>query len=166
MSSQRAGQLGALNTATALLDFEMRAIDQGRLCHLAPYGAYRKYVSLPEPRRFEDISKNSDVVALLKSLYADPSKVEFYVGLFAEDVMPNSPLSPLILRMVAVDAFSQALANPLLSEHVFNVDTFTEYGWETIQNSRSIADILERNSPGGLKNKRISMTQETWTYRW
>ena len=79
--------------------------------------------------------------------------------------MPNSPLPLLLFRMVAVDAFSQALTNPLLSEHVFNVDTFTEFGWDTIHNTSSLHDILSRNVPEGNvdPNARISMTWDQWS---
>ena len=67
--------------------------------------------------------------------------------------------------MVAVDAFSQALTNPLLSEHVFHEDTFTKFGWDTIHSTGKLRDVLERNSPGGLGDARISMTQADWTYQ-
>lgn len=164
LSSQDAGRLGAFNTADALLPIEEKAIEQGRICHVRPYCDYRAYVRLPKPKGFEDISKDKRVIDLLRTLYKSPSEVEFYVGLFAEDTVKNSPLPSLILRMVAVDAFSQALTNPLLSKHVYNKETFTEYGWEEIEKTSALHDVLDRNSPPGLLGgKRISMTQENWT---
>jgi prostaglandin-endoperoxide synthase 2 len=165
MSSQRAGRLGPFNTADALLDVEQRAIDQGRLCRLASYADYREYVSLSRPKDFADISPNPQVVRFLSDLYKKPSDIDFYVGLFAEDTVENSPLPPLILRMVAVDAFSQALTNPLLSRNVFHQDTFSKLGWETIQGTRSLRDLLVRNIPRGIGDARISMTWAGWIYR-
>lgn len=120
MSSQTAGKIGAFNTAAALLHLEADAIKQGRLCEMASYSDYRKYVSLPRPTDFSDISADPNVVGFLKTAYQKVGDVEFYIGLFAEETVKNSPLPPLLLRLVAVDAFSQALTNPLLSEHVFN----------------------------------------------
>ena len=165
MSSQRAGRLGAFNTDTSLLFLESFAINQGRLCQVAPYGDYRNYVGLARPRTFEDVSQDPRVVDFLRTQYGSPDEIEFYIGLFAEDQMPNSPLPLLLFRMVAVDAFSQALTNPLLSEHVFNVDTFTEFGWDTIHNTSSLHDILSRNVPEGNvdPNARISMTWDQWS---
>jgi prostaglandin-endoperoxide synthase 2 len=169
LSSQRAGHLGAFNTADALLPVEMRAIDQGRLCHLAPYVNYREYVSLSRPGDFADISQNPQVVDFLRDVYKSPTEIDFYVGLFAEDTVENSPLPPLLLRMVAVDAFSQALTNPLLSKNMYDVyheETFSKLGWETIHRTSSLRDILNRNSPNGAGDARISMTWDGWRYRW
>jgi prostaglandin-endoperoxide synthase 2 len=124
---------------------------------------YREYVHLPPPRKFEDISTDQRVVELLRAAYNNKlENVEFYVGLFAEDPVRNSPLLPLILRMVAVDAFSQALTNPLLSKSVFNSKTFSPLGWEVIANTGSLRDILDRNTPEGVGKARIGMTLPNW----
>lgn len=162
MSSQAAGKLGAFNTPDALLHLEKEAIKQGRLCDLASYSDYREYVSLARPKDFKDISPNPKVVDFLKSAYRTVDDVDFYVGLFAEETVKNSPLPPLLLRLVAVDAFSQALTNPLLSEHVFNLETFSKPGWEAISNTKTLRDILDRNIPAPDANVRISMTLNTW----
>ena len=163
ISAQPAGCLGAFNTADALLPVEMKAIMQGRICALASYSDYREYVHLPRPQEFEDISTDQRVVALLRAAYNNKlENVEFYVGLFAEDPVRNSPLLPLILRMVAVDAFSQALTNPLLSKSVFNPKTFSSLGWDVIANTGSLRDILDRNTPNGVGKARIAMTLPNW----
>lgn len=162
MSSQAAGRLGAFNTADVLLHLEKDAIKQGRLCSLASYSDYRKYVSLSPPKDFSDISRDPQVVAFLKNAYKNVDDIDFYVGLFAEDNVKNSPLPPLLLRFVAVDAFSQALTNPLLSKHVFNPETFSKPGWEAINNTQTLGDILARNSGTGIDATRISMTRADW----
>jgi prostaglandin-endoperoxide synthase 2 len=163
-SAMRAGRLGAFNTSAALVGFEVKAIEQDRLYKLDSYAAYREYVSLEKPKSFSDVSKNRKVVDFLAKHYNTPDDIDFYIGLFAEDTEENSPLPPLIQRMVAVDAFSQALTNPLLSEHVFKVDTFSKTGWDTILNTHTLRDILVRNSPDRGGSERISMTQANWKY--
>jgi len=164
LSAQQAGRLGAFNTNAALIGFEVKAIEQGRLCKLDSYANYRQYVSLEKPKAFSDISKSKSVVDFLAANYSRPEDVDFYIGLFAEDTERNSPLPPLILRMVAVDAFSQALTNPLLSEHVFRPDTFSTIGWNAIQNTESLRDILIRNSSKDIGDARISMTLSNWKF--
>jgi prostaglandin-endoperoxide synthase 2 len=168
MSAQKAGRLGAFNTTEALLSLEKAAIDQGRRVRLAPYGDYREYVGESRPKTFDDISSDPAVVAFLESAYRRPEDVDFYIGLFAEDPVKNSPLPPLLLHMVAVDAFSQALTNPLLSKHVMNDPqaTFSTEGWEAIQRTGSLRDLVDRNAPGGAGKERISMTQKGWKYDW
>lgn len=163
MSSQRAARLGPFNTAEFLWEIETRAIDQGRLADLAPYTDYRDYVSLSRPRDFSDISEDSRVVDFLRKTYQRVEDIDFYVGLFAEDLVEDSPLPPLMLRMVAVDAFSQALTNPLLSKHVYNEDTFSITGWKAIHSTGSLQDILDRNAGfDPLANLYIGMTLPGW----
>lgn len=65
---------------------------------------------------------------MLKQLHDVPDNVEFYPGLFAEDRIQDSPLPGLSMRLVAIDAFSQALTNPRLSEHMFIANAFTPWG--------------------------------------
>ena len=164
MSTQRAGRIGAFNTPDALLFVEHLAIKQDEICELAPYSDYRNLVSLPQPQDFTDISKDPNVVTFLKTQYKTPADIDFYIGLFAEDPEANSPLPSLMLTMVAVDAFSQALTNPLLSRRVFCEKTFSKAGWDAIHNTSTLRDIVERNVPRSLGNTPITMTQVDW--RW
>jgi len=50
--------------------------------------------------------------------------------------------------MVANDDISQALTNPFLAERVFNRHTFSDKGWEIIQETKSLDQILHRNGGG------------------
>ena len=162
-SLQPAAELGALNTGDALVPVETFAVLQARLNRLDTYNHYRVQFGMPAARTFADISSDPDVVALLRDLYQTPDNVEFYPGLFAEDRAQDSPLPGLLMRMVAVDAFSQALTNPLLSEHVFNPSTFTQWGLNQINATHTLGDLLARNVP--LRGPTpIDMTQPTWSY--
>ena len=160
---QQAGELGAFNTAAALLPIENLSLKQGRVYRLDTYNHYRVAFGMKAAERFEDISSDPSVRALLQQLYGTPDDVEFYPGLFAEDRVPESPLPGLLMRMVAVDAFSQALTNPLLSQWVFNAETFTQWGYDLIQNTSKLGDILARNVPVRGTTP-IEMTQATWHY--
>jgi prostaglandin-endoperoxide synthase 2 len=158
-SAQFAGELRAMNTVDALIPRERRGIEQGRLCRLPSYSDYREYVTLPRPKRFEDISSDPAVLKLLRAAYATVDDVEFYVGLFAEDNDSESPLPPLMRKLVALDAFSQALTNPLLSQHVYREETFSTPGWNTLRTTRDLRDMVLRNSPGGPNSNFIGMTR-------
>ncbi len=166
MSAQGACAIGLFNTSAALLDVELRSIRQGRIVALAPYADYCVYAGMPRPQRFEDISGNPRVVEALAAVYPGPDAVDFYVGLFAEDRVANSPLPGLLTRMVAVDAFSQALTNPLLSEHVFNPATFSAYGWQEIAKTHNLRDLVARNTARPLGDGFIGMTRPDWRYVW
>lgn len=162
-SSQRAAALGAFNTADALLPIEIFAIQQARFNRIDTYNNYRRAFGMQPAGTFNDISKDPAVVDILTRLYETPDHVEFYPGLFAEDRVPDSPLPGLLMGMVATDAFSQALTNPLLSEHVFNASTFTQWGLDLINNTSKLGDLLARNVPARGPTP-IEMTQPNWRY--
>jgi prostaglandin-endoperoxide synthase 2 len=159
-SAQPAGEICLGNTPAALLRTELLAIEQGRFNRLASYNDYREAMSYPRVDRFEQISSSAQIVADLRRLYGAVDRVEFYVGLFAEDPRPNGAVPALLGRMVALDAFSQALVNPLFSEHVYNEKTFTKLGLGWIDDTSTLADIVARNVKGG-RHLRVTMTQPT-----
>lgn len=166
ISATPATRLGLFNTNERLLDVEKSSIMQGRACDLATYSDYRQYLGMGRPARFEDITSDKKAAAILKKAYGSVDNVEFFVGLFIENRAVNSPLPPLILRFVAIDAFSQALTNPLLSEHVFKQEAraFSKVGWQTIQETATLRDMLARNIPGDIGDTFVGMTLPGWTY--
>lgn len=150
-------RLGLFNTAEMLRGVEAASLKQGRDNRLASYNDYREIMKYPRVTRFEQISGERDVVEALREIYGHVDRIEFFVGLFAEDPPPRSAVPPLIGRMVAVDAFSHALTNPLLSPHVFTEATFTTEGWASIAATSTLNDLAARNLPGGSAGLRISM---------
>lgn len=161
-----ATRLGAFNTPRLLLPVEKATVRQARLSQVATLADYRAYAGMHRPRDFADVTKDTRRQKLLKALYSTPDRIEFFPGMMSEDTVANSPLPPLILRMVAVDAFSQALTNPLLSEHVFNPQTFSDVGWNAIRSTSTLAQLVDRNVAGGARDARISMTRSDWSYAW
>ena len=162
-AAQPAAELGARNTAEAILAIEWLAVEQARTNRIDTYNAYRQSYGMAPANSFSDITSDPEIATILKDLYAAPENVELYPGLFAEDRVDNSPLPGLLLRMVGVDAFSQALTNPLLSEHVWNEDTFTPWGFQLIKDTRSLGDILARQG-APVAPAEITMTQPGWRY--
>jgi prostaglandin-endoperoxide synthase 2 len=155
-SQTRAWRIGLFNTAPMLDMVEVASIQQGRDNRLACYNEYRAQMKYPKVTRFEQINSDPLVVSELRRIYSDVDRIEYFVGLFAEELPPRSALPPLIGRMVAADAFSHALTNPLLSPHVYHAGTFTTAGMEVIERTASLADLLARNDivPAGT---RVSM---------
>ncbi|WP_017299857.1 peroxidase family protein [Nodosilinea nodulosa] len=146
--TQPAGRIGLFNTDDFLIAAtELASIRLGRLAQMASYNDYRAMAGYPRVTDFNQITSDPEAQTLLKALYGNVDRVEFYVGLNAEDVRDNSALAPLIGRLVGIDAFSQALTNPLLSERIFNAQTFSPVGWEIIHSTRSLADLVNRNTP-------------------
>ena len=161
-SRQRAGRVGLFNSPPEVWQAELMSVQQARAVELRPYNEYRRLARFPRARRFEEISSDPRVQAALRDVYGDVDRVEFYPGLFAEDVRRNAVLPPLIGRMVAIDAFSQAFTNPLLAPRVFNPETFSPLGWETIRTTATLADMLRRNVPDPGRPLHVTMTRPEW----
>jgi prostaglandin-endoperoxide synthase 2 len=162
VSRQRAGRVGLFNSPPEVWQAEVMSVRQGRDVALRPYNDYRELARFPRARRFEDISSDRRVQEGLRDVYGSVDEIELYPGLFAEDVRPNAVLPALIGRLVAIDAFSQAFTNPLLSPRVFNPGTFSPLGWELIRDTGSLSDLLHSNVPDTGRRYDVRMTRRDW----
>lgn len=176
VSANRTAALGLENAASFMMFAEVGAIKQARINDIASYNDYRIAMGMEPARNFATIVGSSDnpveaarlaaVAGRMQALYGDVSNVEYYIGLFAERVEKNGPLPELVASMVAMDAFSQALTNPLLSEHVWGHPgnqrlAFTDEGIKVIETTRRLRDILDRNATG-LGMGFVGMTRKEW----
>lgn len=157
MSRQYAGRIGLGNTAAFLMHVKRLSLAMERSCQLPSFNDYRRYYGLKPVPSFEALTGETELAGCLRALYGDIERLEWFVGLFAETYDPTSMMGELLVTMVANDAFTQALTNPLLAEHVFNEDTFGKEGMEVIRATRSLNDVVLRNT--GLRAAdRISFT--------
>jgi prostaglandin-endoperoxide synthase 2 len=180
ISANKGTELGLGNSAAIFVngvtEAEPRAVKQGRSNNLAGYNDYRRAMKLKPAQSFDDVvgkgrdaqdrERRAKLAQRLRHLYGNVENLEFYVGLFAEPREENGPLPQLIMSMVAMDAFSQALTNPLLSLHVWGdratrEATFTREGVAEIERTATLRDMLERNSTG-LGDRFVGMTRRDW----
>jgi prostaglandin-endoperoxide synthase 2 len=161
MSDQPAGRIGLFNTDPYLVGVaEMPSIEQARIAKLRPYNEYRELFGFPRLTRFEEFSSSQRTQNGLRRVYERVDNVELFAGLFAEEAGPNSVLPPLMTVMVAFDAFSQLLTNPLVAPRIYNDETFSELGTEILGETTSIADVARRNVPGEVD--RVSLTRSDY----
>ncbi|MEA2717434.1 MAG: prostaglandin-endoperoxide synthase 2, partial [Actinomycetota bacterium] len=140
---------------------ELASIRLGRAAKLRSYNDYREMLEYPRVTSFDQISSDDRICKELERVYGHVDNIELYVGLYAEDGRKNSALPSMVGRLVAIDAFSQALTNPLLSEHVFNRETFSPVGWDEIMGLHSLSELVHRNIPAG-QQFRVSFYREDW----
>jgi prostaglandin-endoperoxide synthase 2 len=165
-SKQKCNAVGLFNTDPCLISTEEKTIHIGRETELASFNAYRRLCGYPKLKTFSDISSTPEVQSALHRFYGNTDNVELYVGLFAEDVRVNGILPTLMATMVAVDAFSQALTNPLLAPKNFNAKTFSDAGMEEIKRTSTLNDIVQRNVAGELQEPPlVTFTQKGWSPR-
>jgi prostaglandin-endoperoxide synthase 2 len=155
-SRERAGKIGLLNTPYFLVErdpanpgwpsVEERTIALMRKARLASYNDYREQFGLNRLKDFHQLTADPELRERLIKLYGDIDKLEWYVGIFAEDYNDIAMMGLLMTVMVAYDAFTQALTNPLLARNVYNEATFTKTGLDIIRNTKSLQQIVARNS--------------------
>jgi prostaglandin-endoperoxide synthase 2 len=153
-SNEKAGRIGLLNTPKFLVDssnptwpsVEQVTVALMRNARLRSFNDYREAYKLPRMTSFEELTPNAELQQRLKALYGHIDKLEWYVGIFAEDYADYEMMGELMSYMVANDAFTQALTNPLLARNVFNEATFTKTGLKIINETGSIQQIVARNS--------------------
>jgi prostaglandin-endoperoxide synthase 2 len=153
-SKEPAGRIGLLNTPAFLVDsskpdwpsVEQVTVALMRKARLRSFNDYREAYGLPRLTAFDQLTSDTEVRKRLEALYGDIDKLEWYVGIFAEDYPDYMMMGELMTYMVANDAFTQALTNPLLARNVFNDATFTKTGMGIIKKTSSLQDIVTRNA--------------------
>lgn len=149
-AKQSAGRIMLKNTAPFLVGFDLAAMKKSRAWCIRPYNEYRACFGLPPVKSFEELAGDGPNALELSGLYkGDVNRVELLVGLLAEQREANAPLGDLMTFMVGVDAFSQALTNPLLSQNVYGERCFSQVGMEAIAKTASFDDIARRNCDMG-----------------
>jgi prostaglandin-endoperoxide synthase 2 len=146
-SSQRAGRVGLHNTPHFLIDpAEINALKMSRTFGLQPFNRYRKRFGLAPYGSIDEFADGPDVAAEIKRLYNDDvDAVELTVGLFGQKRGENDCMPETLVRMVAYDAFTHILTDPVLSTEVHCPRTFSDAGWDIIQQNASFEEIVKRN---------------------
>ncbi|HEY6887014.1 MAG TPA: peroxidase family protein [Solirubrobacter sp.] len=153
-SDEAAGRITLRNTPAFLVDspnpewpsVEAVTIALMRKARLRSFNDYREAYGLHRLHSFEELTADRELQQRLKALYGHIDKLEWYVGIFAEDSPDYMMMGELMTYMVANDAFTQALTNPLLARNVFNEATFTKTGMKVISTTNSLQQIVARNS--------------------
>jgi prostaglandin-endoperoxide synthase 2 len=159
-SEQPAGRIGLFNTDRFLAGAADKAsIEQGRVARLRSYNDYRMLCGRSRLKSFRELTSDPKIQAELAAVYDSIDDMEFFVGLFAEESGVNDVLPPLVMTMVAFDAFSQALTNPLVAPRVFNEATFSPVGMAIINEDQRISDLVHRNVPDPSEPYFISLTR-------
>jgi prostaglandin-endoperoxide synthase 2 len=153
-----AGRIGLFNTPWFLLKADLAAVSFGRMFKLAPYNAYRAHFGMAPCKSIAELAGDTRTAALLERLYKSVDDIDLGVGLLAEDRYAGAPLGDLMRTMVGVDAFSQALTNPLLSDNIFGESAFADIGLAAINKTGRFQEILARNAaPGTRQHARFAI---------
>ena len=161
-SRQRAGRIGLFNTDPLLREVDVASIADSRTLDLAPYNGYREHCRFPRVRDVRaDLRRPAGHRRAARALprRRRPRPVRRAVRRGAR--RPDAILPPLLTKIIAIDAFSQALTNPLLAPRVFNAATFSPHGMRIIATTRTLSDVLHRNTPEDPSPRFVSMSRRS-----
>jgi prostaglandin-endoperoxide synthase 2 len=157
-SSQYAGRVGLHNTPGFLAVAEQHGLKWARDFGLQPFNRYRERFGLAPYRSIDELADSDAIAAELKRIYNDDvDAVEFTVGLFGEKRGEKECMPETLIRMVAYDAFTHILTNPVLSTEVHCPLTYSEAGWDIVQQNSTFEEIVKRNSDPN-KPLRVSLS--------
>jgi len=158
LSNQKAGKMTLKNTPNFMEKAEYNALFISRASKLKPFVDYCKVFSGSmanlfgenKIKKMSDITTDKDTLKTLIDIYGnDVSKVDLTIGALAQDPPKNifyeeKPiLGNLMLQMIASDAFSHALTNPLLAENIYNESTFSKEGVNLINAISTLKDVVD-----------------------
>lgn len=145
-SSQHAGRVGLHNTPGFLTVAEQHGLKWAREFGLQPFNRYRERFGLAPYRSIDEFADGAVVAAELKRIYnGDVDAVEFTVGLFGEKRGEGECMPETLVRMVANDAFTHILTNPVLATEVHCPLTYSDAGWDIVQQNAGLEEIVKRN---------------------
>jgi prostaglandin-endoperoxide synthase 2 len=151
-STQPAGRVQLYNTPWFLEPAEIATLDMSRTFAMQPFVKYCEWFDMhPPSSMMELVGGDAKAAHDLTEIYGKVENVELPVGLIAQargKGQSDAVLPPLITTMVAVDAFTHILTNPVLSDEVYEA-AFPE-DLATLTNGRGgIAGLMARNAVGG-----------------
>ena len=151
-SRQPAGRMGLGNSPSFLRYAEARAHALSRAHRLQPFTAYQKCFGETPVTSFAELTGDDALAQRLSEIYPSIDDVEFAVGLFAQHHGDGSVLPATLNTMVAVDAFSQILTNPLLASGVYGPQAFGDEGLAEIEATESFQQLVQRNAAPGTQD--------------
>lgn len=144
-SCQPAGHIGLFNSPYFLEDADRRSLQWSRHFELRSFNDYRDRFDLRRYNTIDEFAESKQVADALKKVYRSMDEVEFMIGLFAEKRGVGETMPETLTRMVAYDAFTHILTNPVLSSEVHCDATYSTWGWNHIQRHGGLKDLIERN---------------------
>lgn len=147
-----AGKMTLGNTPQQLRMVKRDTLKLMRASNLASYNCYRDRFGLHKVTSFEEVTGEKVMAAALSDLYGGKiDDLEFYVGMVAERHQSGGIMGDLMFNMVAHDALTHAMTNPLLAEEIHvkypgyeepGEHAFSNAGVEIIKKVETLDDLL------------------------
>ena len=130
----------------ALMDLSATDIVRCRELGVPRYTAFRKFLHLPVPRTFDDITSNQQWAAELHDVYdGDIDALDLIPGMFAEDRPDGFAFSDTAFRIFILMASRRLNSDRFFTTH-FTDEVYTPEGIQWIEDN-TMATVLTRHFP-------------------
>lgn len=145
-SQQFSGKIGLHNTHESLIRVKEASLAMAKGCRLQGYNAYRELCGMMPYKTFLELTRDPETARELEDLYGSIDRLDWLTGIFAEGYGESDMMGDLLVTMVANDAFTQALTNPLISRALYNEGTFSPIGMQIVNSTRRLSQLIARNT--------------------
>lgn len=157
-SSQGAGQVSLGNTHKRLLGAERAGLDKAR----EVLGFFNAHKEAQEPGSSVGFDAfDPKFRERLKELYkGNPDRVDYLVGIYAElpkrglmeklGIKDDPIIGPTLMNAIAKHAFRHILSNRYMTREYLNPEVMTDFGWDNLHTTSTVADLVKRNVAGEM----------------
>ena len=145
------------NTHSELVGADAAGVLKARKV-LGSFNSHRKAQDMP-PASFETFDERYR--DRLRTLYkGNADNVEYAVGILAElpttgwmeklGLKDEAIIGDTLMNAIAKHAFRHILSNRFMTKEYLNPDVMTEFGWQNLKNTSTVADMVRRNMGGEM----------------
>ena len=160
-SAQRAGRVSLFNTDEFLVSVAERpTVEAGRRAQLRSFNDYRELCGLPRLKNFGQFSTSKKVGKRLCKLVRPRRRRRVLRRAVRRRGGPLRGAAAADDRDGRLDAFSQALMNPLLGPQMDGELTFSQTGLDIIADTKNLESVIRRNVGPCLDDDYFSLTRK------
>ncbi|OMO64572.1 hypothetical protein COLO4_32008 [Corchorus olitorius] len=129
------------------VDLAALEIYRDRERKVARYNQFRRALLLIPISRWEDLTDDKEVIQTLNEVYADNvEELDLLVGLMAEKKIKGFAISETAFVVFLLMATRRLEADRFFTSN-FNEETYTKKGFEWVNKTESLKDVLDRHYP-------------------
>ncbi|GMY13447.1 alpha-dioxygenase 1-like [Fagus crenata] len=133
------------------VDLPALEVYRDRERNVARYNEFRRSLLLIPISKWEDLTDDKEAVEALEEVYGDDvEELDLLVGLMAEKKITGFAISETAFIIFLQMATRRLEADRFFTSN-FNEETYTKKGFEWVNNTESLKDVLERHYPEIVK---------------
>ncbi|KDP45395.1 hypothetical protein JCGZ_09644 [Jatropha curcas] len=129
------------------VDLPALEVYRDRERNVARYNEFRRSILLIPISKWEDLTDDEEAIQVLNEVYGDDvEELDLLVGLMAEKKIKGFAISETAFIIFLVMATRRLEADRFFTSN-FNEETYTKKGFEWVNTTESLKDVLDRHYP-------------------